>query len=188
MTQFEATSARDMDGDNGNGDDHSKNASTAAAADRTSKISKRPPTVSVDDSLYAEIKKDAAEKNMHVLDYVNSLLQTMLDKKEFRNVYFPTLHFIGMYQRHMYIKDDKKDRVAEVSINCEGKMICCMCDQPNCEHVIYAMAMPESVYLSRDRIELRKSRDDTTTTQSFCSRRLFDLVSLAIGFSLLLIQ
>jgi hypothetical protein len=120
---------------------------------------KRPPNVSVEPPVYSQIKKEASNQNMHVVHYINTLLKSFLDKQAFRKIYFPNLHYIGMYERHMFIKDDRMDQTAEISIK-DRQIYCCLCKAGTCEHSFYAMARPEVAYLLLEITQQNSTNND----------------------------
>ncbi len=74
--------------------------------------------------------------------FVNDLLEDVLDKDEFLQVYAPYLSLEGYSYNCLYIKDTKRQATAEIWRH-DNKIKCTLCNSFDCEHVHFALAIPE---------------------------------------------
>lgn len=74
--------------------------------------------------------------------FVNDLLTDVLDKDEFLQRYAPMLSLEGYSYNCLYIKDEKRQATAEI-YRYDNKIKCTLCDSFDCEHVHFALAIPE---------------------------------------------
>jgi hypothetical protein len=74
--------------------------------------------------------------------FVNDLLEDVLDKDEFLQVYAPYLSLEGYSYNCLYIKDEKRHATAEI-FRYNNKIKCTLCNSFDCEHVHFALAIPE---------------------------------------------
>jgi hypothetical protein len=74
--------------------------------------------------------------------FVNDLLEDVLDKDEFLRVYAPYLSLEGYSYNCLYIKDAKRQVTAEI-YRYDNKIKCTLDDSFDCEHVHFALAIPE---------------------------------------------
>lgn len=74
--------------------------------------------------------------------FVNDLLGDILDKDEFLQRYAPMLSLEGYSYNCLYIKDAKRQVTAEI-YRYDNKIKCTLDESFDCEHVRFALAIPE---------------------------------------------
>jgi hypothetical protein len=81
--------------------------------------------------------------------FVNDMLERVLNKYQFIHKYMPNCVYVGMNDGTMLIKDVKKGRICEVMLRNE-RLYCKTCSATFCDHVIYALSIPEVAQLDSD--------------------------------------
>jgi len=104
--------------------------------------------VDIDKIIYKQISKKAEKKNKSIRKFVNELLELSLSKDEFVQRIAPRLSPIELQPDSILLRDDslKKTRFAQIVIRNE-KLWCDLDDTHDCEHVRYALMLPELVNL-----------------------------------------
>lgn len=74
--------------------------------------------------------------------YINDLLDDVIAKDDFLATYAPALSYAGHGGNVLYIKDDKRDKTAEI-YRYGREIKCTLDDSFDCEHVHFALAIPE---------------------------------------------
>jgi len=104
--------------------------------------------VDLSDKLMKKYKTELKEKpnrtNREFGGYVNDILSQVLDKDHFLHVFAPRLSVIEMVDNVLYLSEisNNKKKTIEVYLK-NGKLYCSACDKMNCNHIIYAFAIPE---------------------------------------------
>jgi hypothetical protein len=97
--------------------------------------------VKIENTIYARVKAKAAEKGQNIQTYVNDLLLMNVEKDEFLKKYAP--HFSATVGEHaIYIYDSKKDKSFEIRLK-DVKPVCITEESDSCEHIRFALAIPE---------------------------------------------
>jgi len=106
------------------------------------KSKKRPPTIAIDEALYKRLKERAAQKRIDLQSYANNVLEMNLTKDEFLKMYAPHLSRRDIIDNCLIIWDDMRRKTAEVWLR-EQNLFCELCQQDDCIHVHFALAIPE---------------------------------------------
>ena len=76
---------------------------------------KREPTVAIREEIHERAKEKAKAKGVSIVDFVNDLIQSNIEKDEFLRWYYGEyLSMAGYHQNSLFIKDTKKGRTAEI--------------------------------------------------------------------------
>ncbi|MEW6605441.1 MAG: hypothetical protein AB1351_12245 [Thermoproteota archaeon] len=87
-------------------------------------------------------KKYRSDVNQKFSGYVNDILGDILEKDEFLQKYAPMLSLEGYSYNCLYIKDEKRHATAEIYRH-DNQIKCALDDSFECEHVHFALAIPE---------------------------------------------
>ena len=74
--------------------------------------------------------------------YVTYLLEQMIQKDKTFARYAPKLEKISIDSDRVVLKDNIKNRIAEVVIQ-NGELFCLLCDEKDCVHVGYIFSLPD---------------------------------------------
>jgi hypothetical protein len=91
--------------------------------------------------------------------FVNDLLNDILDKDEFLQRYAPMLSLEGYSYNCLYIKDARRRVTAEIYRH-DNKIKCTLDNSFDCEHVHFALAIPEVAKLGLRKISDHDRRSD----------------------------
>lgn len=83
--------------------------------------------------------------------FVNELLSDFIEKDEFLQKYAPALSLEGHSYNVLFIRDSKRHALAEIYRH-DKKIKCTLCNKFDCEHVHFALAIPEVA-----KLELKKA-------------------------------
>ncbi len=85
--------------------------------------------------------------------WISDILSLYVMKHEFLKIYAPYLSYIAVHDNELYIKDNKIDKIVEITIR-DNKIYCKYCERDNCIHAMYAIALLEigklTKYLKKD--------------------------------------
>ena len=74
--------------------------------------------------------------------YVTYLLEQMIQKDKTFARYAPKLEKVSIDSDRVVLKDNIKNRIAEVVIQ-NGELFCLLCDEKDCVHVGYIFSLPD---------------------------------------------
>ena len=74
--------------------------------------------------------------------YVTYMLEEMMQKDKTFAKYAPKIEKISVDGDRVILKDNIKNRIAEVAMQ-RGELFCQLCEDKNCVHVGFAWAIPE---------------------------------------------
>ena len=74
--------------------------------------------------------------------YVTYLLEDVMKKDKTFARYAPKLEKVSVDSDRIVLKDNIKNRIAEVAIQ-NGELYCLLCEEKNCVHVGYVFALPD---------------------------------------------
>ena len=93
--------------------------------------------------VYQNSKDDLTMKGVNSFSgYVTYMLEEMMQKDKTFARYAPKLEKISVDDDRVILKDNIKNRIAEVAIQ-RGELFCQLCDQKNCVHVGYVWSLPD---------------------------------------------
>lgn len=109
-------------------------------------------TVEIFKQTYDTMKANAAKKHWNTKDYINIILSEAIEHDKFLQTYAPFLSKVGYEENILFIKDSKKNKTAEVYLR-DRALFCNLCEEKDCVHIHYALALPEvaKLYLNRPR-------------------------------------
>jgi hypothetical protein len=103
-------------------------------------------TVEIFKETYDVMKANAEKKRWNTKDYINMVLMEAIERDRFLQSYAPSLSKIGYEDNTLFIRDAKKSKTAEVYLR-DRALYCNVCEEKNCVHVHYALALPETAKL-----------------------------------------
>lgn len=74
--------------------------------------------------------------------YVTYLLEDVMKKDKTFARYAPKLEKISVDSDRIILKDNMKNRIAEVAVQ-KGELFCQLCDEKDCVHVGYVFSLPD---------------------------------------------
>ena len=74
--------------------------------------------------------------------YVTYLLEQMIQKDKTFARYAPKLEKVSIDSDRVVLKDNIKNRIAEVVIQ-NGELFCLLCDEKDCVHIGYIFSLPD---------------------------------------------
>lgn len=93
--------------------------------------------------LYRKAKKEKKlQEGTSFSGFVTNMLQDTLTKYEASVRYAPFLEEIAIEQDRVILKDNKRDRIAEVMIR-NGELQCLLDERADCIHVGFVYSLPE---------------------------------------------
>ena len=93
--------------------------------------------------VYDKNKVDLAMKGVNSFSgYVTYMLEEMMQKDKTFARYAPRLEKISVDEDRVIIKDNIKNRIAEVAVQ-KGELVCLLCEEKDCVHVGFACSIPE---------------------------------------------
>jgi hypothetical protein len=84
----------------------------------------------------------AGEGTTSFSGFVTIMMQETMDKYEIFARYAPFLEKIAIEQDRVIIKDNKRDRIAEVIVR-NGELQCLLDDKTDCIHIGFVYSLPE---------------------------------------------
>ncbi len=101
---------------------------------------------SVYDKFYGVFQKNKDELSMKGVNsfagYITYMLEDMMQKDKTFARYAPKLEKISVDGDRVIIKDNIKNRIAEVTIQ-RGELYCQLCEQKNCFHIGFVFSLPD---------------------------------------------
>ena len=107
-------------------------------------------SITVSETVYDKFH-DVYQKNKNELimkgvnsfaGYVTYMLEEMMQKDKTFARYAPKLEKISVDGDRVMLKDNIKNRVAEVAIQ-RGELFCQLCEEKNCVHVGFVFSLPD---------------------------------------------
>ena len=93
--------------------------------------------------VYQKSKDDLTMKGVNSFSgYVTYMLEEMMQKDKTFARYAPKIEKISVDDDRVILKDNIKNRIAEVAITKDG-LTCQLCDQKDCVHVGFVFSLPE---------------------------------------------
>jgi hypothetical protein len=103
--------------------------------------------------LKLQIIHDNIDIDKSMSGWISDLLALYVMKHEFLEIFAPHLSYIVTHNNELYIKDNKIDKIVEITI-IDNKIYCKYCERDNCIHAMYAIALLEigklTKYLKKD--------------------------------------
>jgi len=101
---------------------------------------------SVYDRFYSSYQKKKDELSMKGINsfsgYVTYMLEEMMQKDKTFARYAPKLEKISVDDDRVILKDNIKNRIAEVAIQ-RGELVCLLCEEKDCVHVGFVFSLPD---------------------------------------------
>lgn len=93
--------------------------------------------------IYKKNKQDLAMKGINSFaGYITFMMEDLMQKDETFARYAPKLEKISADDNRVVIKDNIKNRIAEVAVQ-NGDLYCLLCEEKNCVHVGYVFSLSE---------------------------------------------
>ena len=93
--------------------------------------------------IYQQNKDDLSMKGVNSFSgYVTYLLEELAQKDKTFARYAPKLEKISIDEDRVVLKDNIKNRIAEVAIQ-RGELYCLLCEEKNCFHIGYVFSLPD---------------------------------------------
>lgn len=94
-------------------------------------------------NVYEKSKEDLAMKGVNSFSgYVTYMLEEMMQKNKTFARYAPKLEKISVDGDRVILKDNIKNRIAEVMIQ-RGELFCQLCEEKDCVHVGFIFSLPD---------------------------------------------
>ena len=94
-------------------------------------------------NVYQKNKNELVMKGVNSFaGYVTYMLEEMMQKDKTFARYAPKLEKISVDGDRVILKDNIKNRVAEVAIQ-RGELFCQLCEEKNCVHVGFVFSLPD---------------------------------------------
>lgn len=101
--------------------------------------------------VYTQIKKQLELKGITSFSgYVTSIMDEMMLRNEVFAKYAPMLEKIATDDNRIVIKDNKKNRIAEVQVK-GGDLYCLLDERNDCVHVGFVYSLPEVYRILHER-------------------------------------
>jgi hypothetical protein len=93
--------------------------------------------------VYKKNKEDLAMKGINSFaGYITFMMEDLMQKDETFARYAPKLEKISVDENRVVIKDNIKNRIAEVAIQ-NGELYCMFCEEKDCVHVGFVFSLPD---------------------------------------------
>ena len=107
--------------------------------------------------VYQKNREDLSTKGINSFSgYVTYMLEEMMEKDRTFARYAPKIEKIMVDDDRIVLKDNIKNRIAEVAIQ-QGELFCQLCDEKNCIHVGFVFSLPD-VYKVLNSKGIKQSR------------------------------
>ncbi|KAF6243801.1 hypothetical protein C6988_01135 [Nitrosopumilus sp. b1] len=94
-------------------------------------------------NVYEKNKEDLTMKGVNSFSgYVTYMLEEMMQKDKTFARYAPKLEKISVDGDRVVLKDNIKNRIAEVTIQ-RGELFCQLCDEKDCVHIGFVFSLPD---------------------------------------------
>jgi len=93
-----------------------------------------------------EQEKEKNKTDMSFINWFSEYILLNLEKDEYIASYAPFLEKIGIRDNRLIIRDKKRDKLTDIFLK-DGKFFCNLDEKNDCEHIHFALAMPELVRL-----------------------------------------
>ena len=108
---------------------------------------------------YNASKDDLAMKGVSSFSgYVTYMLEEMMAKDKTFARYAPKIEKISVDDDRVILKDNIKNRIAEITIT-NGGLHCCLCEEDDCVHVGFVFSLPDVYQLINHRPKKRSDRN-----------------------------
>ena len=93
--------------------------------------------------VYQKNKQELTMKGVNSFaGYVTYMLEETMQKDKTFAKYAPKLEKVSIDEDRVLIKDNIKNRIAEVAIQ-RGELYCQLCEEKNCFHIGYVFSLPD---------------------------------------------
>ena len=93
--------------------------------------------------VYKKNKDDLAMKGINSFaGYITFMMEDLMQKDETFARYAPKLEKISVDDNRVVVKDNIKNRIAEVAIQ-NGELYCMFCEEKDCVHVGFVFSLPD---------------------------------------------
>jgi len=92
---------------------------------------------------YKKSKQDLAMKGINSFaGYITFMMEDLMQKDDTFARYAPKLEKISIDDDRVVVKDNIKNRIAEVAVQ-NNELYCLLCEEKNCVHVGFVFSLPE---------------------------------------------
>ena len=93
--------------------------------------------------VYKKNKDDLAMKGINSFaGYITFMMEDLMQKDETFARYAPKLEKVSVDDNRVVVKDNIKNRIAEVAIQ-NGELYCMFCEEKDCVHVGFVFSLPD---------------------------------------------
>jgi hypothetical protein len=93
--------------------------------------------------VYKKSRDDLAMKGINSFaGYITFMMEDLMQKDETFARYAPKLEKISVDDNRVVVKDNIKNRIAEVAIQ-NGELYCMFCEEKDCVHVGFVFSLPD---------------------------------------------
>lgn len=101
--------------------------------------------------VYQKSKDELVMKGVNSFSgYVTYMLEEMMAKDKTFSRYAPKIEKISVDNDRVILKDNIKNRIAEITIK-NGELECCLCNEKDCVHVGFVFSLPDVYELLNQR-------------------------------------
>lgn len=93
--------------------------------------------------VYQSSKQELAMKGVNSFSgYVTYMLEEMMAKDKTFARFAPKIEKISIDKDRVILKDNIKNRIAEITIK-DGGLECCLCEEKDCVHIGFVFSLPD---------------------------------------------
>ncbi|MDE1863316.1 MAG: hypothetical protein KGI33_10440 [Thaumarchaeota archaeon] len=93
--------------------------------------------------VYKKNKQDLAMRGINSFaGYITFMMEDLMQKDETFARYAPKLEKISADDNRVVVKDNIKNRIAEVAVQ-NGELYCLLCEEKDCVHIGFVFSLPE---------------------------------------------
>jgi len=101
---------------------------------------------------YQKSKDDLVMKGVSSFSgYLTYMLEEIMQKDKTFARYAPKIEKISVDDDRVILKDNIKNRIAEVIINKERELFCQLCDEEDCVHIGFVFSLPDVYEILNER-------------------------------------
>ena len=93
--------------------------------------------------IYQKNKEELTMKGVNSFSgYITYMLEEMMQKDKTFARYAPKIEKISVDEDRVILKDNIKNRIAEVAIQ-KGELFCLLCEEKDCVHIGFVFSLPD---------------------------------------------
>jgi len=121
-------------------------------------------TITVRESIFRTLdqlwKEKGQNKYRSFSSWINELLTYVIERNVIIQLVSPYLEPIGANRDTVYIKDHKRNKMAEIIVK-NSRLYCKLCRTDYCIHIAFSVALPEVAIILNTHLNLAEKLDET---------------------------